>query len=768
MTQRKRYLLCSSLFLLGAILIWPLPQSSLKYSKALYDKNNQLLSAITSTDEQWCFPINESIPLPLEIAIKEYEDAYMDYHPGINPISLIKAIKLNTERKKIIRGASTLAMQVMRMRMKNSQRTLLNKSKEAISALKYSLITPDKKIIRDWAEMAPFGGNVVGVKAASLRYFGRELSELSWAEYALLAVLPNSPGTTNLKINRTKILEKRNMLLGKLHHKGHIVYDDLIVYMDEDLPLEITAIPQNGYHLLRYLIKTNPSQHLFRSTINEKNQIEIQNMVQLEADFYRYDDIKNIAAVIIDIEKNELLAYVGNVRQANGVFDYVDIAQAPRSYGSLLKPFLYANALESGRFLPQELLADVPTSISDFQPKNFDEKYRGAVRMEDMVIQSLNVPAVRLLNELGLQEFYENIRAFEPQYLNKGAQHYGLSMILGGGEMSLWDLTRMYKGLAQNYLGLSQPYKEVTTLRDNQHKYIQPSFKYSPFSIQYTVDAMGDLTRPREEKYKHLYNKEKRIAWKTGTSYGHKDAWAIGFNGKYAVGVWVGNADGEGRYNLTGITKAAPILFKIFKTLPNNKWFSTPPTYHRKESIITCIQSGKMAGRLCTQTKSMTVEKSSSQYKQCHYHQTGYTNSLGNLVDTHCTDAHSNKDTFFVLPTAMDYYYKGANTQYKGLPQNDEICPAQVTNCRILYPHEGFKIFLPRETQNITNPIICKAHHHNPNSKLFWYVNGIYMQSTSNNIHEVTLNLKKGHYTLRIIDNNGLNDEVRFEILGRN
>lgn len=767
MSLIKKILVGVLLLVLVGIILSPIPSSPVSFSKALFDKEGQLLAAITSVDEQWCFPLDEQIPQPLAIAIKEYEDAYMDWHPGINPISVYKAIKINHEKGKIVRGASTLAMQVMRMRNQNKERIWINKISESISAFKYSILKSDNNIIRDWAEIAPYGGNIIGVKAASLKYFGRPLQNLSWAEYALLAVMPNSPGRTNLKKNTPVILKKRNALLVKLQREGHFEEKDLLVYLDEDLPVEPTEIPQHGYHLLRHLIKKYPDKNIFRTHLISDIQKRLELILQQESDFYRSDDIRNMAAIIIDVEKNQLIAYQGNVKQNNGIFDYVDIIQSPRSYGSLLKPFLYAYALESSQYLPGELVADIPTIIGDFQPKNFDKKYKGAVKIEDMVIQSLNVPAVRILNKVGLHGFYENIQLLQPQFLNKGADHYGLSIILGGGEMSLWDLARFYKGLAQNYIGISNPFQEISITLDEEKSTSKINFKFSALTLRNTIVAMADLTRPREEKHSHLYNPNQKIAWKTGTSYGHRDAWAIGFNGRYTVGVWVGNGDGEGRYDLTGISKAAPVMFKIFKNLPENRGLGSPPPLSRIEKIRVCTESGKMAGNLCNHTHQISVENSATQYSYCSYHHVGYINEQGFRIHKNCIEMNAQRDTFFVLTPMMDYYHKIANPQYVGLPSNDKNCGGNKSGCQIIYPFHNLKIFLPKERETGTNSLICKAHHQESQATLFWFLNGDYVTTTQHNTHEIALNLTKGQYQLTVIDHQGHQDKVSFEILGK-
>lgn len=763
--NKKRIALIS---ILSIILLWallPIPNDKPAFSKQLYSEENELISAIVSSDQQWCFPLDEAIPDHLKACIILYEDEYIHFHPGINPISIVKSMITNYKAGRTVRGASTLTMQVMRMKNKNAVRSWSNKIWEAFSAIKYSLLHSDDKIIKDWCEIAPFGGNTIGLKAASLRYFKRPLHKLSWAEYALLTVMPNGPSTANLTKNRDKLKQKRDFLLKKLNKKGYFDASDLQLYMDEDLPEVLQEIPQNAYHLLLFLAKSNPDKTIFHTTVNKEIQDNTLELIQREGNFLQSDDINNIATVVLDVQNNTLLAYHGNIRNKQNKFSYVDVAQAPRSYGSLLKPVLYAFALDQGAFLPHEFVADIPTAIGDFQPRNFDKKYRGAVPLSDILLLSLNVPAVRLLNYIGLQSFYNLLENLNLAYLNRGAAHYGLSLILGGGESSLWDLSRIYKGLAQNYLGMPNPFGEVRILNDTKSNKKISDLRFSAFAIEHTVNTMADLTRPREEKSWDLYDNNYKVAWKTGTSYGHKDAWAIGFNGKYVVGVWVGNERGEGRFNLTGISKAAPIMFKIFNNLPSNTWFSTKPVYSAKDMITVCKISGKIAGQLCKKTIKMNVEHSSQKYIPCNYHKEIWMDQQGRALSDNCLELAVRKDTLFILPSYIEYYYKEGHPTYLGLPDYNPGCVRDDSPIKILYPVDKVKIFLPRSSENVVNQVIMKAYHRDPKGKLFWFVNDQYLGSTSEGKHEMLFHGKQAKYQLQISDESGNVDIVHFELL---
>jgi len=752
------------------LLLWvfvPLPNIKPSYSKVLYSKEGILLSATISDEQQWCFPMDEDIPEKLKVSIITYEDEYFAFHPGVNPVAILKALVVNVRSGKTKRGASTIPMQVMRMKNKHASRNWYNKIKETLGAIKYSLITRDKTILREWCEIAPFGGNTIGIKAASLRYFGRSVDKLSWSEYALLAVMPNGPSTANITKNRQKLQQKRDFLLRKLHHKGYFDKSELELYLDEELPVETKAIPQYAYHALLFLSKQFPDKNIFRSTIPYDIQIRIQELLDRESTFLKMDDIRNIAAVVLDITTNQLVAYQGNVKSGDGKFSYVDVAQSPRSYGSLLKPLLYAHTLETAQLLPNEMVADIPTSIGDFQPENFDKKYRGAVPFEEVLIQSLNVPSVRVLNSVGLQSFYDLIKRLDISYLNKGVNHYGLSIILGGGESTLWDLSRIYKGFAQNYVGHPDPFRQIQSLTDVQVTESKNVFSFSAETMEHLVKAMSDLTRPREEKSWDLYGTDYKIAWKTGTSYGHRDAWALGFNGRYAVGVWIGNEGGEGRFDLTGISKAAPVMFKVFNALPDNQWFATAPHYLKKEVITVCAESGKMAGALCKIRQKITTEKTSYKYQPCHYHQEVLISKDGLVLAEDCAQYAFRRDTIFVLPSYMEYYYKTAHMDYKGLPAHDPSCLSVTGACKIIYPYDGLKIFLPRESTEKQNDLVFKAYHRQKDASLFWFIDSEYKMTTFDSPHDCIMKLSIGVHNLTITDQWGNQDQVEFEILGR-
>ncbi len=712
----------------------PLPNIKPTYSKTIIDKEGNVVSSNVSSEQQWHLPLDVKIPEQLKMAIILYEDEYFYWHLGINPMSVVKSLAVNVKSRKIKRGASTITMQVMRMRNRSKSRTLSTKLFESVAAVKYSFLRSKNRVLEEWCDIAPFGGNTIGVKTAAFRYFNRNLDQLSPAEIALLAVLPNTPSSVNLAKNRLLLTQRRNNLLKKMVTHQVITHEDYELAVGEDLPSDPITVPSDAQHLLDYLSLKYKDQALFKTTLDRTIQNNLTELINEESTYLQKEDINAMAAMVVDIEKNELVAYVGNSNQVNQDYSYVDVLQSQRSYGSLLKPLLYASALESGNFLPNEFILDIPTNYGEFRPENFDRKYRGIVPLDDIITQSLNVPSVRLLYEYGLNNFYALLQNLKIKHLNRGVDHYGLSIILGGGETSPWEISRIYKGLAQNYMGLSKPYNPIKILYNEIPEHLT-SFSFNPYTIEHTIKAMSNLSRPREDKSWQLFGYDHKIAWKTGTSYGHKDAWAAGFNKKYQVTVWVGNEYGEGRKDLTGIVRAAPILFKIFNALPDQRWFDTKP-YSSSQTLITvCKETGRLKGDLCQHLKTMKIDKISHSLKTCDFHQI------------------NEGDTSLKFHPVVEFYYTLQNPQFKNRTDDKSL--------KIIYPDQGLKIYLPKTNTNLQNGFLAKTNY--KGRSLYWYLNKKYIGKSDGG--QMIINAPNGLNQLLVINESGVQDDISFEII---
>lgn len=732
--------------LAAAALFWfslPSPLFSPGYSTILLDRKGRLLSASIADDGQWRFPGDGEIPDRFVTALLAREDKRFFHHPGVDPIAVARALAANARAGEVVSGGSTITMQVIRLSRPGRPRTIAEKLLEALLALRLEMATGKAGILRLFASNAPFGGNVVGFEAASWRYFGREPRSLSWAECALLAVLPNSPGLIHPGRNREELLARRDRLLAALHREGAIDADALRLSLAEPLPPSPFPLPRDAPHLLdgargRAGAGAQPGARI-TTTLDRSLQLRVNDILLRRAERWRESGIANAAVLVLDVETGDPLAYAGNV-PGEGPGSAVDIIRSVRSTGSLLKPFLYASMLDYGELLPEQLVADIPTRIGGFQPENSAKTYGGAVPANVALAHSLNVPAVRLLRAHGLDRFAEELRGLGLSSLNRPAASYGLTLVLGGAEGSPWDLTHMYAGLARRARGL-------------------PGFAIGPGACWLTLSALLEVERPGEEGAWRDYLGSKRIAWKTGTSYGFRDAWAIGVTPRYAVGVWVGNASGEGRPDIRGSAVAAPVLFDVFGILGDSGWFRAPEA--DLVMLTTCAKSGLKAGRFCERTKEILAPPAASQAETCGYCRLVHLEASGRYRATTRTQPMGSLKavSWFVLPPAMEWYYARSHSDYRPLPpfrpgSGERESDRSTPNLSLIFPEQGGKIYVPIELDGRPGRTVFHAAHRNPRATIFWHMDGQYLGETTE-LHDREARPGPGAHTLTLVDETG-------------
>ncbi|MEP3837529.1 MAG: penicillin-binding protein 1C [Algibacter sp.] len=736
--------------------------------------NNELLGAQIANDGQWRFPYNDSIPDKFKTCIIQFEDEYFYKHPGFNPISILKAIRDNLKSKSIKRGGSTLTQQVIRLSRKGPSRTYFEKVKEIILATRLELRDSKDDILAYYTSNAPFGGNVVGLEAASWRYFNRHANNLSWAESATLAVLPNAPSLIYPGKNQERLLKKRNRLLKKL--LDNEILDSLTYKLSiaEGLPQKPYPLPQIAPHLLQKVTQKHHGKRI-QTTIDTKLQDRVNRIVKTHYNQLSQNEIHNAAVLILDVKTRQVLAYVGNTPTDKAHQKDVDIIDKPRSTGSILKPFLYAAMLDSGDLLPNTLVADVPTQFGSYNPENYDKTYDGAVPASRALSRSLNVPAVRMLQDFGLDRFYHYLKQLNLKDLKYNAHHYGLSLVLGGAESNLWDLCKSYAALSSTLNHFSEHSSDYFS-----NEFCEPTFLISEVidfgnkttdktlfdaaSIYLTYESLKEVNRPESDESWEFFDGSKQIAWKTGTSFGFRDAWAIGTTKDYVVGVWVGNADGEGRPGLVGVQTAAPILFDVFNALPNSDWFAKP--FDEMQNVIICKQSGHRASPNCIDTQEKHIQISGLKTKPCPYHVLVHLDNNDTFqVNTSCEDlSNINHKSWFVLPPLMAYYYKTKNPFYKTLPKFRSDCLGENSvSLDFIYPKANNSVFLPKDFDGNTNDLILKIAHSKPEITVFWYVDETFVGSTKD-IHEIAVKPIKGKHIITVVDAFGNEAKRRFEI----
>ena len=741
-------------------------------STVITSAKGDLLGALIAEDGQWRFPHNDSVPDKFKTCLIQFEDEHFYKHPGFNPVSIFKAIQQNISAGRVVRGGSTITQQVIRLSRNDRPRTYLEKCKELILATRLELRASKEKILAYWSSNAPFGGNVVGLDAASWRFFNRSSADLSWAEAATLAVLPNAPKLIYPGKNQQKLLAKRNRLLKKLLHKN--VIDSLTYNLSilEELPQKPYALPQIAPHLLQKINKEKKGEFV-KTTINKRLQNQTNTIVKNHYNQLSKNGINNIAVLVLDVNTREVLSYVGNAPTTKKNQKDVDIIDKPRSTGSILKPFLYAAMLDAGELLPNTLVADVPTNYGSYQPENFDKKYAGAISAKKALSKSLNVPTVRLLQKFGLQKFHDYLQKLKLRDIKKNPNYYGLTLALGGAESNLWDLCKSYASLAStvnHYTETSSFYFDNEFLNPTFYKGETIDFGkksnqkivFDAASIYLTFESLKEVNRPNADENWEFFDAAKEIAWKTGTSFGFRDAWSIGVTKDYVVGVWVGNADGEGRPGLVGIQTAAPILFDVFDKLPNSSWFEKP--FDEMTQVEICSKSGYRATKICEEKKLSYIQNTGLKTEPCPFHiNINIDISSTYQVNTSCESLENiQQKSWFVLPPLQEYYYKKQNPFYKPLPKFREDCLGEVKNVmKFLYPTEKSTIFLPKDFDGKQNELILKVAHSNKEAILFWSLNQQFLGTTTEN-HELAITPKEGDFKITVVDNFG--NEIQQQI----
>jgi penicillin-binding protein 1C len=767
-------IICLVLAVLSVVYFFSLPDVLFHdpYSTVLEDHEGKLLTASIAPDGQWRFPERTTVPEKFATALINFEDKRFYYHPGVDPFSMARAIRQNIQAGRIVSGGSTLSMQVIRLSRKGEARTVLEKFIEMILATRLELRYSKEEILALYAAHAPFGGNVVGLEAACWRYFGRGPESLSWAEAATLAVLPNAPALIHPGKNRNRLLAKRNALLDKLHTIGVLDEFSLELAKAEPMPDKPQALPQQARHLLVRAKKDGYEQRTLRTTLHADLQQRTEQAVQDHLERLAANQIYNTSAIILDVETGRVLSYVGNGPATLSQHGReVDVIGSPRSTGSILKPFLYASMLDDGKILPASLLEDVPTYINGFAPRNFSHQFDGVVPANEALIRSLNVPAVQMLRDYRYERFYEQLRNIGLSTLNKPADHYGLALILGGAEGTLWDITGMYASMSRT---LNHYFQHPGANRYRRSDFHSPVYMadatpdsldaaplaetswYSASSIYLTWDALKEVYRPGEESGWRYFSNARNIAWKTGTSFGFRDGWAVGTTPRHVVGVWVGNADGEGRPGLTGTDAAAPLMFEIFSYLQDASWFPEPS--QDMVTIEVCTRSGNRAAATCEKTEQRKVGKAGLDVEACSFHRAIHvTPDHRHRVHSNCEPVSRIKTVnWFVLSPVQEFYYKPRNVSYQSLPpyRKDCIQLSSLQSMELIYPKPGARIFIPRTLDGAVGSAVFHLAHRDPEAIVYWHLDQEFAGITQKT-HQMAVQLPPGKHVLTLVDKSG-------------
>ncbi|MGB7062283.1 MAG: penicillin-binding protein 1C [Candidatus Zixiibacteriota bacterium] len=712
------------LVFLLALVLFPLDQEKLRKpsSQAVYDQDGQLLRSFLSPDDKWRMPcrLNEVSP-HLKVALVAVEDRFFYYHPGINPWSLIRAVYLNIKHRRILSGGSTITMQVARM-MEHRERTLLSKMVEMIVALKLELCYSKDEILEFYFNLAPYGGNVEGVQAACYFYFQRSPAQISLGQAALLVAIPNSPQKLNPQRNPKEVKKRRDRVLEYLRQRKVITYEEYSRALEEEIGIENPAMPFGAPHFTDLVHRRHPKEARVQTTLDRAIQRKCEEILREHLDKWRNRDITNGAVVVLENRTNNLRALVGSYDFLDDVNSgQVNGATSPRSPGSTLKPLLYAYGIDRGLITPRGILYDVPVNYAGYVAENYDGKYHGVVTVREALVRSLNVPAALLLAKVGVWDFVSFLQKGGISTMDSKQTSYGLSLILGGCEVSLIELANFYSTLANG-----GRYRQIRYLADDRAE--EGASILSPGASYIVTELLTEVVRPDLPAYWEFSLKRPKVAWKTGTSYGHRDAWSIGYTKGFTVGVWTGNFNGQEARELVGAQVAGPILFDVFNAISGKeecKWFAQPYSVSTRE---VCATGGMVPNPDCHHTAVEFYLPGISPGSKCEIHkafyiddETGYRLCRSDLEER----SHQRK-IFEIWPSEVATWM-----QRNGYPL-DEVPPLLPVSQRIMAgkgpiirsPEAACEYRLRQGVSPEYQKILLDASVDNSVNKIFWFLDG--------------------------------------------
>ncbi|MEZ5008502.1 MAG: penicillin-binding protein 1C [Chitinophagales bacterium] len=732
-------------------------QKRISYSKVVLDKNDHFLHAYLSDDDKWRLytEIDEITPELIQ-AIRVKEDRFFFYHPGINPIAIARAAFNNVRKGYRTSGASTITMQVARLQNPKS-RSISSKLMEMINAFQLEWHYSKKEILQMYINLLPYGGNIEGIKSASLLYYNKFPQHLSLSEIALLSVIPNNPEKYKVGRDTEDLKNKRDQLLKFLKKRktfGREMIDDALL---QEVTAKRKSFPKFAPHFSNYVIN-HAKENNIHTTLNKQYQAQVEELSQAYNKQLKYKNIHNLSVLVIDNKNRSVLAYLGsqNFNDAKNA-GQVDGTNALRSPGSTLKPLIYALAFDEGLYTPKSVVSDLPINFDGYEPENYDEEYRGRVTIENALANSLNVPAVKVLKDLSVEAFTNSLSAANFKWINQQKDQLGLSLALGGCGVTLQELTALYAAFAnEGQWAPLQIFKDEPLTMEQQ--IISEGASYMLYEI------LTQITRPDlPNEFANAKNLPK-VAWKTGTSYGRRDAWSIGYNNNITVGVWVGNFSGEGVPELSGAEIATPLMINIFNALDYDK---NDAGYKMPKSLALryiCEVSGKVPNDYCNnQILDYFIPEVSSLIRCDHLKKVWVNETYTESYCSYClTNEAVIEKEYPNLPGDLITFYDKQNTTYTKIPPHNPNCshlfadhPPQITQ-----PSIGATYYLDTAANE---QVLLKADAHNDVKEIFWYVNNTLVGSCATD-EKFFIALPKGNIEITCTDDKGRASKIEVKV----
>lgn len=775
----------------GWVLLVPFPTDRLAphhvtSTRVLDRDGHQLREVLNHKDGRGRWLALDEISPHLAAATIHTEDKRFHNHGGVDLIAIARAATLNAQQRRVVSGASTITQQTVKMTLPRSpRRDLRAKLQEAVWAIRLERALSKEDILAQYLNRAPYGNQLFGAEAAAQAYFGKPAADLSLAEAALLAGIPQAPSVTEPLRHRQRAVARQRVVLQTMRQRDAISEEDYRRALAEPLLLrskraQILA-PHFTDHALRLIKKTGePLPQEIHTTLDLALQEKVEGVVSSQLHTLRERGVGQLAVVVLNTRSGEVLAWVGSRdywdADHEGANDGVIALRQP---GSTLKPFVYGLYLERGGTAADpfmDLPTHFPTEQGVYIPKNYDQDHRGPVSLRDALGSSLNIPAVAATAEIGEDALLKRLRQAGLQSLTEDAGHYGLGLALGNGEIQLLELAGAYAALGR--LGRWRPTRlfkdghDAAALLKDQGSPNQPSTLFSP-AVSYTLlDILSDdLARAQGFGRHGPLALPYRVAAKTGTSTDFRDNWAVGVTPDYTVAVWAGNFDGAPMEHVTGVTGAAPTLRQVFQALypqaashADVAWFPQPRSLTRRH---VCAHSGQPAGPACTSTRIALLPDGyqgasrinahgrgpGAEHCELHVHVAIDTRN-GLRAGPDCDPAFVQHQTFHRLsPEWMEW---GLEHGLTPAPEADSpLCPAGPASApdaearhqhtRIIHPTPGdtFVIdhLVPREAQSIT------LRAHSPEDALTWFIDGVPLREVSPP-HTTTWTPTPGHHVI--------------------
>ncbi|HEY6503103.1 MAG TPA: penicillin-binding protein 1C [Chitinophagaceae bacterium] len=746
-----------ALFLLFILLNWffPLPDK-IEYSTLITDNKGEVINAYLTPDQKWRMKTElEDISPLLRKTIIAKEDRHFYSHPGINPFAIGRAFFKNLFRMKTTSGASTITMQVAKA-LEPRKRNIISKIIEMFRAFQLEWKYSKNEILQMYLNLVPYGGNIEGVKSASLLYFNKNPDHLSLAEITALSIIPNRPSSLVMGKNNDRIMEERNRWLKKFAADKVFTEKEIEDALAEPLTATRGVVPHYLPHL-SYKLKRRGGE-LVKTNIDLNTQLKTEKLVEDYIRAQRLRNIKNAAIVIIDNKTHKVITYVGS----SGFKDTIDGGQvnganAVRQPGSTLKPLLYALCFDEGLLTPKTVLSDVAVNYQGYAPENYDEKFNGYVTVEYSLEHSLNIPAVKSLKQLGQERLIQKLVQCNFKQIQKDQRKLGLSMILGGCGTTLEEMTGLFSLFANNGKYIAPAYLQSDTNHFS-------TTVVSPAANYMINEILSKVNRPDFPLNWTATERMPKIAWKTGTSYGRRDAWSIGYNKNYTVGVWVGNFSGVGVADLSGANVATPLLFKIFNTIDydsDEEWFTQPEDCDIRQ---VCSETGMTPSEHCTNLATDYFIPLFSSNQTCNNRQETMISPDEKI--SYCKscapESGYKKKWYKVTEPDMQSWFEDNRIVYQKIPAHNPDCELIFKGNApfITSPANGTEYLINKKSPEPLQ-LVCKTA--GDVSKVYWYINNKFYK-ISNAGEKQFFIPEEGPVKISCTDDKGRNRDIKITV----